>query len=272
VDFINAVILGVVEGITEFLPISSTGHLIVVNQFVHFNSASESYLKMFDIVIQLGAILSVVIYFWKKIYPFGSRQSKEEKSRIWNNWFKALAAVIPAVVIGAVAGEKIKSHLMNSFVVSIAFLAGGIILIWIESRKKNANVVSLQELTYKTAVIIGLIQCMAFIPGISRSAATIIGAMLLGLTRESAVEFSFFLAIPTMVLATGYSLVKTGFHLTGNEWALLAVGFAVSFAVALSVIAGLMGYIRKHDFKPFGVYRILTGAALIVLWSAGIVK
>lgn len=271
-DFINAVILGIVEGITEFLPVSSTGHLILANQIVKFQNTNEHFLQMFDIVIQLGAILSVIVYFWDKIFPFSPRKTPEERKNTWETIFKSFAGVIPAIVIGAIFGKKIEDKLFHPAVVAGALLIGGIILILVEMKKKQPKIHSIKELTYKTAIAIGLIQCLAMIPGTSRSAATIIGALFLGLSRESAVEFSFFLSIPTMIAASGYSMFKAGFHLAGHEWAILGTGFLVSFLVAWVAVAVLMNYIRRHDFKPFGAYRIILGAVIIVLMYFGVLN
>ncbi|HAJ80599.1 MAG TPA: undecaprenyl-diphosphatase [Fibrobacteres bacterium] len=258
---IQSIILGIVEGITEFLPISSTGHLIIVNRFINFQG---EFAEMFDIVIQLGAILSVIVYFWNRIYPLG-KGSAEYKKEIWTMWGKTMVAVLPALVIGAALEHKIKQYLFHPSVISAMLIVGGIFLIFIESRKRSSSITSISTLPCKTAFFIGLIQCLAMIPGTSRSAATIIGAMLLGTSRAIAVEFSFFLAIPTMIAASGYSILKHGAALNGPEWIALATGFVVSFFVAWGVVAFLMNFIRKHDFKVFGWYRIVLGCFIIAL-------
>ncbi len=260
-DLINAIILGIVEGITEFLPISSTGHLILVNQFVGFTG---EFATMFDVVIQLGAILSVIIYFWHKLYPFGSRKSIIDKKETWSLWRKTIVGVIPALLIGSLAGDYVQAKLFNSFTVAVALVVGGIILIILEAVRRRPTIRSLGDLSYRTAFFIGLIQCLSMIPGTSRSAATIIGAMLFGASRNVAAEFSFFLAIPTMIAASAYSLLKMGTDLTSAQWLVLGVGFAVSFFVALGVIAALMRYIQRKDFKPFGYYRILVGILILL--------
>jgi undecaprenyl-diphosphatase len=259
-DFINAIILGIVEGFTEFLPISSTGHLILVNNFIGFTA---SFTHMFDVVIQLGASLAVVIYFRKRLIPFGNSKPAVEKTATWTLWWKTLAGVIPALIIGGIAGKYVEDKLFNPYVVSIALFVGGIFLIFIEKNLQKPKINSISELNYRTAVFIGLIQCLAMIPGTSRSAATIIGAMLLGSSRMVAVEFSFFLAIPTMVAASGYSILKSGLHLTSREILLTGTGFIVSFLVAWIVIAAFMKFISQRTFKPFGYYRI--GLSTIVL-------
>jgi undecaprenyl-diphosphatase len=259
-EYISSVILGIVEGVTEFLPISSTGHLIIVNRFVNFTG---SFASTFDVVIQLGAILSVVIYFWKRLFPLGAHVTPEKRKQIFTLWFKAVVGVIPALILGFAFGNIIEEKLFNPITVSIALVVGGIVMIYLENRKRVAKINSISELTYKTAFTIGLIQCLAMIPGTSRSAATIIGAMFLGASRLVAAEFSFFLAIPTMVAASAYSLLKNGGNLSQHEIYLLAIGFVVSFVVALAVIAAFMRYITKNDFKPFAYYRIILGIIIL---------
>lgn len=259
-EFVSAIILGIVEGITEFLPISSTGHLILVNPFVGFTG---SFANMFDVVIQLGAILSVLIYFRKKLFPFGRGKGIIEKMETWSLWRKTLVGVMPALLIGFFAGDYVEEKLFNPLTVAVSLIVGGIILIVLESLHKRQTIRSIEELGYGTVLLIGFIQCLAMIPGTSRSAATIIGAMFLGASRGVAAEFSFFLAIPTMIAASGYSLMKMGTALTALQWQVLAVGFWVSFIVALAVIAALMRYIQKRDFKIFGYYRILVGVLVL---------
>lgn len=265
-DIIKAIILGIVEGLTEFLPVSSTGHLIIVNEFVDFTG---SFAKMFDIVIQLGAILSVIVYFWHKLFPFGSSKTALEKSETWNIWKKTIVGVLPALIFGATLGKHIEEYLFNPITVALALLIGGIALIILERRKTQGHINSISSLSYKTAFFIGLIQCLAMIPGTSRSAATIIGAMLLGASRVVAAEFSFFLAIPTMFAASAYSLLKTGLSLNLAQFQVLIVGFIVSFLVAWLVIAGFMKFITKRNFKPFGYYRILLGALILIYFTIG---
>jgi undecaprenyl-diphosphatase len=260
-DLLSAVILGIVEGVTEFLPVSSTGHLILVNQFVDFSDPAFS--KMFDVVIQLGAILSVVIFFWKRLWPFGSRKPLDAKLAVWQTWIKAVIAVLPALVIGALFGSKIQEKLYNPYVVAAALVSWGIVLVVIEKQKRTGSIDTISKLSYLTALWIGFIQCLAMIPGTSRSGVTIIGAMLLGTTRIIAAEFSFFLAIPTMVAATGYSLMKFGTRMHAHQAVILAVGFIVSFLVAYAVIAAFMKFIRNHNFIPFGIYRIILGAVVL---------
>lgn len=260
-DIIKSIILGIVEGITEFLPISSTGHLILVNQWINF---SEPFTTMFDIVIQLGAILAVVVYFWKRLWPFGKGQSQQQPAIAI--WLKIAVGVIPAIVLGALLGNAIEENLFNPWVVAAALLLGGIILIYIEKHPSNHRFASVHEIPVQTAFYIGVIQCLSMIPGTSRSAATIIGAMLLGASRTAAVEFSFFLAIPTMVAASGYSLLKHASALTANEFIILATGFIAAFLTALVVIKLFVGYIQRRDLKPFGYYRVVLGALIFIFF------
>ena len=261
-NILIAVILGIVEGITEFLPISSTGHLILFNRLVKFTG---SFANMFDVIIQLGAILSVVVYFWRRINPFYNGKTKQEKSETWDLWKKTMVGIIPALLIGGTIGKVVEKVLFNPLTVALALVIGGIVLIIVENRKKLNNINSIASLSYKTAFFIGLIQCLAMIPGTSRSAATIIGAMLLGANRSVAAEFSFFLAIPTMIAASVYSFLKGDAGLSAAEWQILSIGFVVSFLVAWGVIAAFMNYIKKKDFKPFGYYRIVVGIAVLCI-------
>lgn len=262
-DFVSALILGIVEGITEFLPISSTGHLIIVNQFTGFTGP---FANMFDVVIQLGAILSVVVYFRQRLIPTANNISSKNH-RIFDLWKKTLVGVIPALAIGALIGNYIEELLFNTTVVAIALIVGGLILLYIEKKRPSFRISSIEQLSYRTAIIIGLIQCLAMVPGTSRSAATIIGAMLLGASRVVAAEFSFFLAIPTMVAASGYTLLKSGMLLTSQELLVVGFGFFVSFIVAWMVIAGFMNYVSKRDFKPFGYYRIVLGILVLAYFN-----
>lgn len=267
-DIINAIILGIVQGVTEFLPISSTGHLILVDEFLQ--SFPADFGKAFDVVIQLGSILAVVIYFWKKLWPLNSSLSPDEKNSVLDLWKKTIAGVLPAILIGGLLGSQIKEKLFNPFTVGVALFIGGILLIWIESTKREIKIATISSLTYKTAIAIGFIQCLAMIPGTSRSAATILGAMMLGASRVAAAEFSFFLAIPTMAAASAYSLLKVKSALTVDQIMALSAGFITSFLVAWLVIAVFMRFIQNNNFKLFGYYRIILG--ILVFGYFGFIK
>lgn len=270
-EILKAIVLGLVEGITEFLPISSTGHLIIVNKWLSF---SESFTSMFDVVIQLGAILAVVVVFWKKLWPFEKDQIKNavivNKPNL-NIWYKVIVAVAPALFFGFLFGSLIEEKLFNATVVAIALIVGGVILILVEKKQATTiSVSSVADISYGKAFCIGLIQCLAMIPGTSRAAATIIGGMWLGASRAVAVEFSFFLAIPTMLAASTYSLWKHGLVASAGEWLVLAVGFMTAFLTALLVIKFLLRYIQNHNFKIFGYYRIILGLVILLapwIWS-----
>ncbi|MGV8150795.1 MAG: undecaprenyl-diphosphate phosphatase [Candidatus Woesearchaeota archaeon] len=260
-EWIVAIILGVVEGITEFLPISSTGHLIIISDFLKFTG---EFSNAFNIIIQLGAILAVIWYFRKKLFPFN--KSKKDKKLTYDIWKKTLIGVIPAIIIGGLIGNYVEENFFNPIVVAIALIIGGIILIIIERKQKKSKINTIASLTYGTALMIGIIQCLALIPGTSRSAATIIGAMLLGASRLVAAEYSFYLAIPTIIAASAYSLINLGIILSMHQIILLAIGFVVSFIVALGVIALFMKYITTNNFKPFGYYRIILGIAVLAYY------
>lgn len=261
----QALIQGIVEGITEFLPVSSTGHMILIDQTVL--KMEKPFAEMFEIVIQLGAILSVVVYFHRKVFDGIFRF--DFKSPQWRLWFKVLPAVVPALILGGIFGGLIQKYLFCPIVVATMLVIGGIALLFVESprfasKERNDD---FEKLSYRNAVGIGLVQCIAMIPGTSRSAATIIGGMCFGCSRSLAAEFSFFLAIPTMVAASGYSLLKHGMSLNGTQWIALGIGFVTAFAVALAVIAGFMAFIKKHDFRVFAWYRIILGAAILLFFS-----
>lgn len=257
--FLKAIILGIVEGITEFLPVSSTGHLIIVNQWISFD---PDFTKLFDVVIQLGAILAVVVYFRKEICPCTA--SKEKRPEVFALWKKLAIGVLPAIVLGALFASKIEEKLFNSVTVAVMLIVGGIALLVIEKRKHKEQFTSIKSLSTKTVLLIGLFQCLAMIPGTSRSAATIIGALLLGASRVVAVEFSFFLAIPTMIAASVYSLLKHWQVMSSTDLAILAVGFLTTFFVALLVISKFMQFIRKHSLGSFGYYRIVLGILILL--------
>ncbi len=260
--FWKASILGIIQGVTEFLPISSTGHLILADQFLQL--AEGSFSKMFNVVIQFASILAVVIYFHKKLIPTAMFRDKKILSDTLDIWFKTLAGVFPILIIGFLAASFIEKLQDSPVVVACALLVGGLLLLKVESWcKPERPMETFRDLSYPRAIAIGLIQCLAMIPGTSRSAATIIGGLALGASRSLAAEFSFFLAIPTMAAASGYSLLKHGGVMTSAQWIALGIGFAVSFFVSWAVIAWLMNYIRTRDFRGFGYYRIVLG--IIVL-------
>ena len=271
-SIIKVFILSLVEGLTEFVPVSSTGHVILVDQFLKL-SDNKVFVDAFKIIIQLGAILSVVVYYWKKIFPFAKGNTKQESMDIIAMWIKIVIAVIPAVILGLKFDDIIEEKFFNSLTVSIMLVFYGILLIWIETRKKKEEKIkSIKEMTIPLALGVGLFQCLAMIPGTSRSAATIIGGVLLGLNRVLATEFSFFLAIPTMLGATLLKIVKIGNVLTMEEWFLIGLGFVLSFIFAYAVIKVFMDYIKKHDFKVFGYYRIILGIIMLLLFFTGVIK
>lgn len=258
--YLKAIVFAVVEGATEFIPVSSTGHMILVDEWIRL-SPDTAFNNAFMVIIQLPAIFAVVVYFWKDLWPFGG--GVENRAATLSLWTKIIAGFLPAAVIGVLLDDYIEVHLFNAVTVACALVAGGVVLLAIERVHIKPRMASPRDLDYRTALLIGLFECLAMIPGTSRSAATIIGAMLLGAARPAAAEFSFFLAIPTMLGAAALKMFKSGAHFTPQEWVVLGVGSVTSFAVAYAVIAVFMNYIRKRDFKVFGYYRIVLG--LIVL-------
>ena len=269
IEILKAVLLGIVQGITEWLPVSSTGHMILVDEFVKLNF-SPTFISTFLVVIQFGSILAVLLIFFKKLNPFDSSKSKVEKKETLSLWAKVIVAVIPSGIIGILFEEDIDRLFFNSTTVALALIIYGVIMIVIENRNKKPAVSDFSQVSYKLALGIGLFQCLALIPGTSRSGSTIIGATLLGASRYVAAEFSFFLAIPTMLGASLLKLLKAGFVFSGFEWLVLGVGSVVAFVVSVIVIKFFMDYIKKHDFKAFGYYRIVLG--IIVLLYFGLVK
>ena len=262
------IILALVEGITEFLPVSSTGHMILVNQIIGGEYLSPTFINSFLIIIQLGAILSVVVYFWKDISPFVG--TKKEFGLRLQLWMKIIVGVLPAMVIGLLLDDIIDKYFMNNtLIIAITLIVYGVIFIGIEVVYKLKNikpkVKKFSDLKYGTAFLIGFFQCLAMIPGTSRSGATIIGALLLGLSRPLAAEFSFYLAIPTMFGATALKLLKNGLAFTQMEWSYLALGSAIAFVVAYIVIKWFMDFIKKRSFASFGLYRIILGIVVIIL-------
>lgn len=271
IEILKSILYGIVEGITEWLPISSTGHMILLEEIMPMN-VSESFWSMFLVVIQLGAILAVVVLYWNKIFPF--KKNKEGKytsvKSIWILWSKILVATIPAAIIGLALDDWIDAHLYNGFVVAVMLILVGVAFIYIENRNKDMrpSVNSLSALSYKDALIIGLFQVVAAVlPGTSRSGATIIGGLMIGVSRAVAAEFTFFLAIPVMFGASLLKLVKFGFAFSVLEFFILVIGMVVAFVVSIFVIRFLMSYIKKHDFKVFGWYRIVLGAFVLIFFA-----
>jgi len=254
--------------VTEWLPISSTGHLILLNEFVTLN-VSEEFGSMFDVVIQLGAILAVIVLFFHKLNPFAPSKRPEEKKQTWSLWFKVVAAIIPSGVVGILFDDWMDEHLHNGIVVAIALIVYGIAFILVERRnqgKYTRAISDVHDIDYKTAILIGCFQCLSLVPGTSRSGSTILGAILIGVGRSAGAEFSFFMAIPTMLGASaikGLKFLLSGVQATGTEIGVLIVGSIVSFIVSMVVIRGLMEYVRKHSFSAFGVYRIVLGAVVL---------
>lgn len=265
-ELIKVVILGIVEGITEWLPISSTGHMLLVDEFIHMNM-TEEFKEMFFYVIQLGAILAVVILFWKKMWPFQTRDRVKPfvNKKTFAVWVKVVIACIPGAVVTVLFDDYIEAHLQTPTTIALALIFYGILFIVIENwnKKRTPKTMELEDISYKTAFLIGLFQVLSIIPGTSRSGSTIIGALILGVSRVAAAEFTFFLAVPVMIGMSGLKLIKFGLNFSSAEIIILAVGCIVAFLVSVLVIKFLMSYIKKKDFKLFGWYRIVLG--LIVL-------
>lgn len=263
-EILKALLLGIVEGITEWLPISSTGHMILVEEFVHMN-VSADFMEMFRVVIQLGAILAVVVLYFQKLWPFCSPRNGWIKKDTWMLWFKVLVAVLPAAVIGIPFDDQIDAIFYNYQTVAVTLILYGVLFIVVENynKKRRPRVKTFADLSWSMALFIGVFQVLALIPGTSRSGATILGAMLLGTSRYIAAEFSFFLAIPVMFGASLLKLVKFGFSFTSMELTILAVGMISAFVVSILAIKFLMGYIKKNDFKSFGYYRIVLGVLVL---------
>ncbi len=260
---LKAVLLGIIEGLTEFLPVSSTGHLILANQFLSFGGKFEA---MFDIVIQFGAILAVVFYFRKEIFPgFRTDREKSEVKRVVTLWERIIIGFLPAAVIGVMIDETLEKYLFNPFSVSIALVAGAFLMIIAEKHQKSETVDNPGSITLKQALIIGLFQCLAMWPGMSRSASTIAGGLFCGFSRTLAAEFSFFLGIPTIMGASFYKLLKTGLQYSSDEWMAILVGTVVSFFTALLVVRFFMDYLKKKGLLPFAVYRIILGLTILIL-------
>ncbi len=266
IEVLKAIVFGIVEGITEWLPISSTGHLILLDEFLKLRVSPEFY-EMFQVVIQLGAILAVIVLFFHKLNPFAPKKTEAQKRDTWQLWFKVVAAVLPSAVIGLLLDDWMDEHLYNYVVVAIALIVYGVAFLLLEKRSLPTKITSVYQIDYRTAILIGAFQCLALIPGTSRSGSTILGAILLGVARPAGAEFSFFLAIPTMLGASALKLLKfmlSGAQAGGQEIAVLIVGCLVSFLVSVLVIRALMEYVRKHSFCVFGVYRMVLGLAVLI--------
>ena len=267
-EILKAVLFGIVEGITEWLPVSSTGHLILLNEFINLK-VSQEFQSMFDVVIQLGAILAVIVLFFHKLNPFDAKKSPAKKKATWELWFKVCLAIIPSGIIGVLFDDWMDAHLHSGIPVAIALIVYGVAFIFVEKRNEGVTprIGKVWSIDYKTALLIGCFQCLSLVPGTSRSGSTILGAILLGVGRSAGSEFSFFMAIPTMLGASAIKLLK--FLLSGaafgfGEFVLLIVGTVVSFVVSMLAIKALMNYVRKHTFSAFGVYRIILGAVVLV--------
>ena len=267
IEILKAILFGIVEGITEWLPVSSTGHLILLDEFVKLK-VSEEFFEMFQVVIQLGAIFAVLVLFFHKLNPFSRKKGEIEKKQTWQLWAKVVVAVLPSAVLGLLLDDWMDAHLYNFVVVAITLIIYGVAFILVERQNKTQKprIRSVHKLDYRTALLIGAFQCLSLIPGTSRSGSTILGGILLGVSRPAAAEFSFFLAIPTMLGASALKLVKylfEGVIPTGTEIAVLIVGCLVSFVVSMMVIRALMEYVRKRSFSAFGIYRIVLGVVVL---------
>ena len=267
-EILKAVLFGIVEGITEWLPVSSTGHLILLNEFINLK-VSQQFQSMFDVVIQLGAILAVIVIFFEKLNPFSPKKSPAKKKATWELWFKVCLAILPSGIVGVLFDDWMDAHLHHGIPVAIALIVYGIAFILVEKRNEGIKprIGKVWHIDYKTALLIGCFQCLSLVPGTSRSGSTILGAILLGVGRSAGSEFSFFMAIPTMLGASAIKLLK--FLLSGaafgfGEFVLLLVGTVVSFIVSMAAIKALMNYVRKHSFSAFGWYRIVLGAVVLV--------
>lgn len=266
-DIIKVIILGIVEGITEWLPVSSTGHLILVGNVLK-PSMSDAFMEMFDVVIQLGAIMAVVVLYFHKLNPFSPKKTEKQKMLTWQMWIKVLIASVPAAIVGLLFNDVLNEIFYKPLPVAVMLIVYGVLFIIVENNNagKKPSVTKISQLNLQMLLWIGFFQMLALIPGTSRSGATIIGALIIGVSREVAAEFTFFLAIPVMFGASLLKLIKFGFHFTGAEFGLLMLGCIVSFGLSVVAIKFLMGYIKQHDFKVFGYYRIILGG-IIVIWT-----
>ena len=268
IEFLKAILFGIVEGITEWLPVSSTGHMILLDEVIHLQ-VSEAFYEMFQVVIQLGAIGAVILLFFHKLNPFSPRKTEVQKKATWDLLIKIVVAVIPSAVIGLLLDDWMDEHLYNHIVVAIALIVYGVAFLYVEkwNAGRSFTITKTSQIDYRTALLLGAFQCLSLIPGTSRSGSTILGAIILGIARPAGAEFSFFMAIPTMLGASALKLLKflmEGVKATGIEIMVLIVGCVVSFIVSLLVIRGLMAFVRKRSFAVFGVYRIILGAVVLL--------
>ena len=276
-EILKAILFGIVEGITEWLPVSSTGHLILLEEFIKLD-VTPAFFEMFEVVIQLGAILAVLILFFRKLNPFSGKKDIQQKKNTWSLWLKVVVAVLPSAVLGLLLDDWMDEHLYNYLVVAIALVVYGVAFIFVEkwNGRRAFRIENVYDIDYKTALFIGAFQCLSLIPGTSRSGATILGAIALGVARPAGAEFSFFLAIPTMLGASALKALKylldcleTQVFPTGTEISVLIVGSVVSLLISLAVIKGLMEFVRKHSFAAFGWYRIVLGIIVIAYFAVG---
>ncbi|MBQ8600753.1 MAG: undecaprenyl-diphosphate phosphatase [Clostridia bacterium] len=267
IELLKVILIGIVEGITEWLPISSTGHMLLVDEFLPLQM-SEEFKEMFFVVIQLGAILAVLVLFWNKMFPFQFKDKSKPVIRkdIFGMWFRVIAGVIPSAVLGLLFDDFLEAHFGNAVTIAIMLILYGIVFILIENRKREPKINDIMDISYKTAILIGCFQVLSMIPGTSRSGATIIGALLLGVSRTAAAEFTFFLALPTMLGASALKIVKYDGGFTSPEIITMVVGLVVAFVVSLLSIRFLMDYVKKHDFKVFGWYRIVLGIIVLAVF------
>ena len=267
-EFLKAFLIGIVQGITEWLPVSSTGHMILLNSVLKLN-VSEAFWDMFLVVIQLGSILAVLVLFWQRLNPFSAQKSPPERKTTLALWLHVIVAIIPSGIVGVLLDDWFDAHLHHAIPVAVALITYGIVFLFLERLpgRDKQQIVSAEAVSYRTALLIGAFQVLSLIPGTSRSGSTILGAMLLGLSRTAAAEFSFFMAVPTMLGASGIKILKFVLDgetaITGSEWIILTVGCATAFLVSLAAIRYLMDYVKRHSFAAFGVYRILLGALVI---------
>lgn len=266
INILKSIILGIVQGITEWLPISSTGHMILVNEFLKLEISAE-FMEMFLVVVQLGSILAVVLIYWNKLWPFSSKKSAEEKKKSWNLWFHVLLASVPAAVIGLLFDDYIHERLYSPFVIALALIVYGVGFLIIENRQMPITTKKVDGISYQTALGIGAFQMLALIPGTSRSGSTILGGRILGCSKSAVAEFSFFMAVPVMAGASALKLLKMilkGYSFVFSEFVILLVGTVTAFIVSVFAIKFLMNYIKKHDFKAFGIYRIVLGLLVLL--------